>query len=585
MRGETTVSGTSDDGGVCADGTLFFKAEMEDRRVLAIDSGLPPEAFAKSGRAALITERGVIVAPDGTQSEWTVDGTFVRRGTVCFFGEDFDGGNLYDLLNGFPTASENDGRGQNEGGAHGEARKAEAWRALTECARTVLHSKAALEAAAKTGPAGVFRRTDGDGGNAILVFPPELFSRCVSSLPDDKAFALQGIWMHPAHRTIPPETAFSFACACAAYKIVSGRPPFGTEENFARRVSTRAFIKTQDVSWEIASATAEKINALLSGKTADGAVLRAHDAAVTLESFGADFHAVCDAEKTGRPEPEAFKARRAAMEKQIERKIKRDANIREHKNAALAAIAVLLAVPCAVLFFLNTAANRPDTAGLSPFEVTERFYQAVDTLDQTIPKAYSAKNTANKYIEENTDVYIQIKMRQALKMEHAAISPESFYAAAEIAAVTDNAQVYGLTKLEIAETAGDAERTEYSVSFFLWTPFFDGASGQQAGEETTTPPLTVYQCRENVTLVFTGKKWLVSRIETVERTALRLSRAEITANARAYARGEAELPFFAPNAEDIAAERRKLTGGAADGGRGDTTPAPAELSAFGTTTD
>lgn len=542
--------------------SAFLRTEIENKRVLAIDSFLSPETFAKSGRASLIKEKGIILSAAGTESEWEIKGTslFPDSGTVIFYGDDFEGMNVYEILNE---------EGEN---------KQTAWKMLVESAAAISKSKTAVAAAAMTGPSGVFCGKEGD----ILVFPPDLFSRCISSLPEKKAFEIQGRWIHPAAESSSPMTAFSFTTACAAYKILSGIFPFyaasmmekdgnGTiKENFAKLVSKKLFIKMRDAALGIKEETADKIDSLLKGETPEGKKLTEKSVPEILNGLNPDLSSCFENEKEPQPSQEGFNAKFKSEERKISRKIELDKKMRKYRMTALLAAAVIIIAAGIFSFYYNKAKNYPDTIGLTPEEVVVSFYKAVEDLNQEIPKAYSIKNADNKYIELTTNIFLQIKIRQAMNIQNAWISPAFFYAAfqADTTPALSGRQIYGLTKLQIEritpqengepENPSPSSIEEFNVSFYLWLPFFDSASGQPQGEETKDPPVTVYRCKDSVSLVFSNEKWLISGIQTLENTALKTSRQEIMENAEAFA-GHRSLPLpFAPEEEDIKAETIKL---------------------------
>lgn len=541
----------------------FLRTEIENKKVLAIDSTLPPDAFAKSGRAAFIKERGILLS-GGTQSEWEIKGTYFlqEKGSVIFFGEDFEGENLLDMINS------------------GKDSREETWEMLVACTSAISKSKAATAAAAKTGPAGIFRGKDG----SVLIFPPELFSRCISSLPEKTAFETQGEWIHPESEKHGEQgndiRALAFTFACCAYKTAAGFPPFHTlngmgmgkeeektcPENFAKLVGKKAFVKIQDAVWGITDSTAGKINTLLAGQTTGGKKLTEETALKILDSFDTDFNSIFDPEKKGSPEPESFKQKFKTEETKIIRRIETGEKISKYRAVFAAAAAAVIVISGVFSFYYNKAKNYPDTSGLEAGQVVESFYEAVETLDQEIPKAYSLKKADNKYIELTTNIYLQMKIRQAMEIQNAWITPAFFYAAVpeKKTPALDGMQIYGITKLRMEKTRESGgpenpEKEEFLVSFFLWLPFFDSASGQIRGEETKSPPVTVYRCVDKVSLVFSKDKWLISEIETLENTALETGRTEIAENAEASAKGESALLPFAPDAAYIEEEKSKLT--------------------------
>ncbi|HON12770.1 MAG TPA: hypothetical protein PK897_01455, partial [Treponema sp.] len=75
----------------------IFHFEAEGQRALGFDTGLTPQAFAKARLGSLMTIQGIIV--DTAVHSWNIDGTVEHQGHMVFYGKDFKGESLEQILN------------------------------------------------------------------------------------------------------------------------------------------------------------------------------------------------------------------------------------------------------------------------------------------------------------------------------------------------------------------------------------------------------------------------------------------------------------------------------------------------------
>ncbi len=534
-------------------GKIVFRAERNGAAVLALDSGLKEEQFAKSGRAVSIKERGIILSASGEESVWEMRGTFCRKesGTIAFYGADFEGSSLLSLAEEAVELSPQDG-----------GKKAVLWRRFVSAVKVLYKSEKARRAFAAAGPASVLCGKD----DMLLVLPPAVFADCASSLVEEERFALEGAWVHPylaggGKEKVSIEKAFAFTLGCLARKILAGEHPFAfllsklsalkeknaekpIGEEFGTLVGEKRFVPAKAAVWGIGDAAAA-LDALLTGEDAEKAICSLFSLCAELptnQTVGDD-----ESFKT-------FNLHLSAEKKKLLRKHLAKRGARRHRGAIAAA--VLCAVFAVAIGFsvAQDVKSRPTTADLDPYQVVTGFYEAIGSLNQEIIGAYAEGGAEKRYADMTAALYVTQKMIEAYSLQSLWVTPHEFYAAArEGVALPQDTRVCGITSLEAKEEARTEARAEYNVSFFFWAPSADSESGQETGEEPSEPPFAIYACADQVTVTFNEKKmrWAIAAIESAEWVLLPVTRKDITEDAARCAEGGASRYPFAPQARGI----------------------------------
>ena len=545
---------------------FLFRTEAGGRRVLALDSGLRPEAFSKSGRAAAVAETGILVSPGGETGIWQIQGTACRpeSGTVFFYGEDFPGEPVLSCLESlYPPDAGTDihtAAAAHTGTDQGE--RAALWQKFRNWIRMAAGSPDILRAAAALGPGGIlYNHADG----RTLLLPPGIFTKCAAVLPEAEEFACRGIWIHPAAGQLPPETAFAFTAGCAARKILCGKMPFilpdhaaQNQEALSRAVAAGAFVPAPDALPGLPPKDAANLDALLSAgnrRPAGGTGRATPEIAAILQNgiLETEADGLFRTETAGSPDLQP-------AENLIRKRFRKEDAVRKYRIPVIAAVIALAAVAGLISVQIENRRNLPTTENLTPREVAAGFYAGIAALRPEVPQAFARGKAAAHYTELTDTLSLSLKMRQALQPGNGWISPALFYAASRRGVpVSGTRPVYGITRLSLTGTGETPQTAEYLASFFLWVPLFDRASGQPAGEETRAAPVTVYRCRDRLHLDFVRDRWLITGIELLEQTVLPVSRMQIEADAaKSAADAESALPC-APDPDSIA-EARRTTG-------------------------
>jgi len=500
---------------------------LGDRTVLALDTGMTPRAFAQSRFSQILGSAGLVLDPSGTVESWIPEGTVCdetrSRKKMLVYGPHFDGISLLET-----TA-----------GADREA----AWSRFHQCIAAINRaflagnvSPETLTAIAGSGPEAVLVSADG----RILVLPFDIYTRCLAGQGEKHEIENRLLWIHPDYRTLNPSWAFSFMAGTLAYRIAAGKPPFSSEgilkaEELAFNTRNGVFEPLELAVWAIRPAAASCINSLISTGVATGAE--------TLLAFGPAFAGILDPARDGVPESADFLKAKKASEKKRTGRMHRKNFFRRHRTT-LTVIGILVAVVAVfAASWLHDLAGRPTTKGMESAEVVAGYYAAVESLDQEIPQAYTARGVKPDYTEFTTNLFVTSKVRQAYEQNTGIISPARLFALRE----PGNYTVYGMTGLSIVRMKEDATHAEYEVSFHLWMPF----SESQAASGEAGARLSVHRYRDAVSLDLRKEMWKITGIRSLERTLVEGDGSKLF---KAIADKTADALEWAPTPEEIARE-------------------------------
>ena len=499
--------------------------QLEGRTVLALDTGMTPRAFAQSRFSLVLGSGGFVLDPAGTVEPWIPEGTFFdetrARKKMLVYGREFAGTPLLEAI----TC---------------EDREA-AWRRFHHCTAAINRAflagtitPEALTAMAGAGPESVLVAEDG----RILVLPFDVYTRCLAGQGEKVEIENRLLWIHPDYRTLNPSWAFSFMAGTLAYRIAAGKPPFSSEENMkaeelAFNTRNGVFEPLELAVWSIRPAAAACINSLISTGIATGAE--------TLLAFGPAYDGILDPAREGMPESAEFLKTKASSEKKRTGRMHRKNFFRRNRSALM--VAGIAAAVIAVLAgsWLRDLAGRPTTKGLNSVEVVAGYYAAIESLDQEIPQAYTARDVKPDYTEFTTNLFVTSKVRQAYEQNTGIISPARLFALRDIG----NFTVYGMTGLSIARVSENDTKAEYEVSFYLWMPFSESAaSGGEGGVR-----LSVHRYRDMVSLEYRKEMWVITAIRNSERRQIEGDGAKLM---KAVSDKTADAFEWAPTPEEIA---------------------------------
>lgn len=518
---------------------LLFAHEVEGKPVLAIGTGLSPRSFAQSKLPQLLPKRGWVLRQDGNCEPWSVEGTLCitenGKETMAAYGQPFPGVVLLDAATGDDRES--------------------SWRTFHQCfsvlsraARSLAIPAEDLTALAEAGPGSIVAGRDG----SVLVFPSELFCRASGGYGEAADREARRLWTHPDCRTLEAARAIDFMAGTIAYRIIAGKAPFGFEgklppdEQLADNMRNRDFDPLELLSWEIRPAAAGAVTALVS----DGLAASVD----TLLAFGPDYAALVDPERAGRAEPAQFRANREAAARKRAGAADRRSFFRRISNIFMVGGGILAIVALLGVAWIQDLRSKPTTAGLEPQAVVSRFYGSVASLDQNQMDACTAKGVQTRYESYVMNLYIPASIREAYERKPGIVSPAELFAEGTVRGQS----VFGITSLSIDQIAREENRAEYTVRFYLWTPYDEakGQSGTDGKGQADSPEgngqklrLSVYECTDRLVLT-RGKtnRWLIARWESESIAAAGPSADELPV---LIADGSASSYPWAPAPEEI----------------------------------
>ncbi|ULQ59703.1 hypothetical protein K7I13_14800 [Brucepastera parasyntrophica] len=511
--------------------------EYEGKPVLAINTGLRPEAFAKSRLPKSLDEKGFILRPSGEAEEWLPIGTFCAgpegSETVYIYGKEVPGIPL------LPEILENE-RGR-------------AWEKLYQTVKTIrAAAKSApgiARQAAGCGPAGIFIADEG----SVFILPLEICIRSIAA--QGNAFEMENrlFWIHPDFRALPEEISFSFMAGTLAYYLLCGKRPFIPVRRPKRKLEKEAapaeytaglirknFFEPAGVAvWALKPEAAEAIDGMLRGRAPIQAFL----------DLGPDFSALFDAAKVNLPETQEFQNRRTAEARKRESRVRREAFIRYNIGKFFTACVLLCGIVVVTIIVISEWKFQPTTLGLTPDEVLEDFYDGIHTLNGKLIQTYAPKAKTN-YHEFINMLFITAKIRETIDRNSGIITPAELFADKEMG----TRSVFGITGFMVAPVSRTEAEAVYTVSFYLWVPMaaksndINETLNMIASGEPMPAGLSVYHYIDDITVSYVKDRWIITSIKAAERTLIEPDGEKLL---RSVSDGSAlELPY-APVIEEI----------------------------------
>lgn len=339
------------------------------------------------------------------------------------------------------------------------------------------------------------------GDGRLLFLPPAVMSRLngVKS-PAERLMHVER-YLHP-HRQGPDQLAF--ALGVAVYRVLCGRYPFDgdSEEDLHDRVRGFPVVSPRTSQ---PSAPAELCD------TAMASLGQGTESVPTLSSWalllGED--SVSDAlAELGDPPPEALSASETAAA-QAERRFARTRFFSRNWRRLIgwgagAAIALSILVP-----ILSRALAPPVTRGLEPAEVVELFYESINAMD-TEPMEDAADGDAGRaLINETLHMFLESRMALANRGGSRVVTAPEWDELGRIE--QPPFRVYGITDLEIHAEQGQPQPI-FRAHYHFWTPNLEDVVS------VTDPPGVLVT--ERLWLQWTGKDWVIERLDPVERVPI-----------------------------------------------------------------
>ena len=520
---------------------------------IIFDTGLSESAFAKTRLSNLLSESGIAACADknfGSDmtfsfSEWKFDG-------VKTIG-DGDGAHVH-LFGRFGEEEEMLSLAEiclrAERGGEAERYAAAAASYATVCA--IEEAKKENVKIENIGAGGIYVKAAPGFAKkpAVLFLPQALFDKACASGGESYA-KLQGFWISKA--LSERRSALSFTQAVIAYRALAKRMPYDKSDESARSTDEydKNYMKLEHVINGVDKSLAESVDAALElpARTVEaerknprgshgvhGAAEALHTAdgqkenSFPLQAFYAEL-GIDDGAIKEVPHPAAlpqseFDAKVASYYKSKKRSISARRAFR--RNAGT--IAVCFAASAVIAFFAFSAVRntrrRPSAVGLTSFEVTEAFYEAIHTQNVELVGTMSSGKVSKRYGDIVGSIYIVNKTRSAYDPKNGIVTPEAWFASLSEENADARRDVYGITsftldgrKASLAVRVPERCEKRTPVRSEGDAPIDDGAQTAHTAEYYTvhtdgeTGDFIVERNRDTVRLTYKKNRWAVTEIE------------------------------------------------------------------------
>ncbi len=467
-------------------GSIACRADVNGTRCLALRTGLDQAAFAQAKLHSLITQPGRIVAPDGLVRDWMPEGVSAPEGVMLVYGPDFPGRSLLEIL-------------QDADPLDPVRLVLQARRRLRDVSAASPHTDdetprrrvPSLELI----PAGTIVGKDG----SVLFLPERLVARALDSLAPLARLDGAIRWHHP---DLSGKAALAFADAVLAYRSLCGKDAFPGDNEDAVRNDMRdsCALPARMACPGLETAVAELLDGALKGETGTARNIRA-----PASKQGSKKPASSTQPDTQRPSADAIlealgepgsggierfihtlsATEQAELETEKARYLRSTGAAigarrftKKYSTILLVGLVSLVAVVFIVRSILVSRSERPNTLGLSPVQVAQKYYQAFGELDHQFMEAAVRGKAGKGDIDMITNLFVISRVRMAYEHEEAFLSAEKWKS--EGSPLSD-ALIFGVTDLRLQAVDGNAAdgETSYVASYTLWRPPESPASPEQ----------------------------------------------------------------------------------------------------------
>jgi hypothetical protein len=471
--------------------------EVEGRKALGFDTGLDSRSFAQAKLAQLITEPGLIVRPAEAGSRrvelWKASGVLERsdsggKPTMVVWGPLFEG----DRLNLLLESAEQD----------------KVLAAICAWIQAMLTLDENSPAAVPLWPGAAIIAQKGAAASApsptVFFAPPGLSRLCI--------IAAAEWYVHP---DLDGMNGSAFTAAAMLYRLFAEAPPFPVIDESLLHQDMREgnFLPVRFAVPGLDARLAALIQNALDLPHSNGERLLNEILAV-LQPGGQTVSAASLVQPLSETD-------RLLLEKEKAHFIKiKTTSVRTRRfvtrNAAILA-GCFAALVAAVLIAVSIAQSRsrlPSTAGMEPAQVIETYYNAFGELDHQMMEACVTNGAGKDDINSVINLFVINKARQAYenKFTPFIISAREWQ---QGGGENIDAQVFGVTDLQVTNNKEQAEEAEYRADYILWIPVELSGDAEMEPAETNLP--RPYPRSDIITLVRKkdkrGFNWRIAGIQ------------------------------------------------------------------------
>jgi hypothetical protein len=467
-----------------------FLFDVDQHEALGFDTGLDSRAFARAKFAQFITEPGLIVSLDGSNSSvnfWKAEGV-VEHSTMVVWGPPFRGQRLDLLLN------DNDKRD-------------EALAAIRLWIQAVL--------AAGAPPLWPCAALIGENRpNEVFFAPPSLTLHCLMT---KGANQINNRYVHPDLKGM---NAAAFTAAAMLYQVFAGSPAFPAADEIVLHEDMREgnFLPIRLAAPGLDDKLASLIQTSLSqnvkkdGLSNGTRLLEGFLATLWTDSLASFVSPLSEADTLSIKKEKTQYLKTKTAEVNTRRFVRRNAAILFGCFAALV---------IAALITNSVIKNRSalSTANMEPGQVIESYYNAFGKLDHQWMEACVIKDAGKDDINMVINLFVISKLRQAYEknLRPSIISAREWM---EAGGEQNNLQVFGVTDLQINnEQLTVNNEARYRVDYTLWVPS-EAVDEPETGQDAMTNkraveylPPKAFLRTDFVTLVQKKGNWRISEIK------------------------------------------------------------------------
>jgi len=511
-----------------------------ENKTLKLNSGILEENFGKMSFASIITEEGVLIRAEKSEdkysfeySPWTfseVQSFDTENGRRVFFLGDspFEKtpSTLLELLEGD-----------------------KAFDAGLAVIRILTDASLAKPELCYTGAGGILLDVTNSDQFTALILPGTLFTNATAGLTDSEKARQINLWMNP---TLHENQALRFARSNLAYRILTGRLPFPSENTIERNadILDKKYLPLEMCIPGVDEKLAEKINSELELNSAKVNVPGKKERKTLSAKINEDRpRNESDAQKAARLQGEYIKAVSAYPFELIEgckgktssvsdeefskkaseymtRKTARVAAKRKiRRNTGVIVTVTIIAVVLAVMIANTVKTNGLDktTKGLTAEQTVEAWYQSVNALDTVFFTDAGKGKAAGAVSNVVSQMYVIGKNRQAYSRDRGIQNPAAYFLSLKSDTGINEGGLYGVTNLSINGVSKDMSvkipvknEKPVAVTEDKGITVYNKMNSVQKAHyyliHTEAEELFVEEETDTITLTFKKDRWIVTDI-------------------------------------------------------------------------
>ncbi|MDR0290055.1 MAG: hypothetical protein LBI06_03900, partial [Treponema sp.] len=462
---------------------------FEADNVLGFDTGLDSRAFAQAKFAQFIAEPGLIVRPDEEASRrielWKASG--VRevanadgKQTMMVWGPSVEGERLDSLLN--------------------NAAQDKALAAIVAWIKAILALKDDSQFAPPLWPCAATIAQEGEK-KRVFFAPPTMTRLCTMALDESAAFSGGEWYVHPDLRGMD---AAAFAAAAMLYRVFAGTAPYPVAPESADAADSVNAVQSllhQDIRegnflpirFAVPGLNAQLVDLIQyamepankkSGKFSVGNMAVNNFASgnshagkkgtMLLEKILTILqNTVSFVQPLAEEDLRLLEKEKAQFLKINTASVKTKRFVMRNVTMLLVCLAVLVSVIVVISTIVHSRSSLPTTAGMTPLQVVESYYNAIGELDHQLMEACVVRGAGKNDIGMVVNFFVISKIRQTHELRSPPVVVPALDWQQGNVELTPSAQIFGVTDLNIRWLSGaeDSGEIRYRADYILWIPF------------------------------------------------------------------------------------------------------------------